>query len=131
MRLWELEAGDGAGPGEGYEGGRAMEYLMEDESDEDDEEEEIDPLPAPQNGRAPPQHIRAPPQQEQEPRRVPGVRVNGRVQQGLARPAPLPRLNGVEPPVQGLQRFLQLAANDEEDEWDSEDEIDGAWEIPD
>ena len=123
MRLWELEAGDGAGPGEGYEGGRAMEY-MEDESDVDEQEPEPELPP-------PPQNVRAPPQLEPANRGVHRIRVNQRVQQGLARPAPLPRLNGVEPPVQGLQRFLQLAVNDEEDEWDSDDDDDdNMWEIP-
>ena len=64
-----------------------------------------------------------------------GVRINARIQQGLVRanriqPAQLRRA-----PVQGLQRFLQMVEDDEEDEWDSDELDEGReenvnWEIP-
>lgn len=52
--------------------------------------------------------------------------------------APAPRLPGGaarRPPVEGLQRFLELVQNDEEDEWDSdelgdESDDDDFWQIP-
>ena len=48
------------------------------------------------------------------------IRGNDRVQQGLARAQRLP---AQVPPMQGLQRFLNMAGNDEEEDWDS-DELD-------
>lgn len=58
-----------------------------------------------------------------------------RIQLGLERlPA---RVQDLAPPMQGLQRFLQLVRDDEEDEWDSDEMGDGddedggdGWEIP-
>ena len=96
------------------------------------------PPPAP---RLRPNDRRQPParaNQQQVPanRRGLGGRINLRVQQGLARPGPMPQfLIERGPPVQGLQRFLQMVENDEEDEWDSDEldeegEDDDRWEIP-
>ena len=62
----------------------------------------------------------APPQQQQQQgqwQAPPGVRVNRRAQQGLVRPAAeVAHVRG-----DGLQRFLRMAADDMEDEWDSDD----------
>ena len=82
------------------------------------------------------------------PRRDVGIQVNEpllaaphanpRVAAGLRRPRdPLQNIAERGPPVQGLQRFLEMVRLDEEDEWDSDemDESDGEgggdrWEIP-
>ena len=116
QRLWELEEGDGMGV-------QREVPIFEDESDEDDPAPAPAPPPAP-----PPPHAPLPFRRNREP--VPIVqppivfppRLNraGRIQAGLERAAPLPR-GGRGPPVQGLQNFLQLAQDDEEDEWDSDE----------
>ena len=87
-------------------------------------------------------------QAPQPPRRNAGIQVNEPalaaprpnpdVAAGLPRPRdPLQNVAERGPPVQGLQRFLEMVRLDEEDEWDSDemDESDGEgggdrWEIP-
>ena len=132
QRLWELEEGDGIDPARF----RPVEDFDEEEGDEDDEDGDHPGLAPPGDALAPPPPpppppAPPPPPQRQQPARR--VRVNPRVQQGLARPRPMPNVLERGPPVQGLQRFLQMVENDEEDEWDS-DELDesddGNWEIP-
>lgn len=140
MRLWELEGGDGGeGVGLGFgggvlHGGQVQEMPpFDDESDSEDDQ--IVPVPPPP--AAPPARGRGP-----APRRN-----AANAQQARARNAP--RQNAVAPPAppvadpaqrrplaQGLQRFLQLVEDDEEDEWDSdefdEDGGDAEWweEVP-
>lgn len=117
QRLWELEEGDG------LDAQRDAPILVE-ESDDDN-----DPGPAPAPPPAPPpppaalpfRHNRPPAPILQPPIVFPG-RLNRaeRIEAGLERAAALPR-GGRGPPVQGLQNFLQLAQDDEEDEWDSDE----------
>lgn len=121
QRLWELEEGDGVR--EAIHVGIQRPAAFDPEDDDmdpgfwarpaDEEEERPQPPPVP---NPPAQAVQA---GRQEPLRAPGVRVNRRIQQGLARPAPLVEPNRGD----GLQRFLQMAAADREDEWDS-DELD-------
>ncbi|KAL8728577.1 MAG: hypothetical protein Q9166_005310 [cf. Caloplaca sp. 2 TL-2023] len=168
MRLWELEAGDGADVGRGFAGG----YESDDNDGQDDNpfadlddvdsEDEAEPLHAP-NAPLPPrnhprrQHVvvRLPPPRIQaaiERRRaVAPVLVNGpdaqqvplrrqaaQAAQALPVNARHPRApRGIEQraPLPGLHRFLELARNDEEDEWDSDelfdesDDDEARWEI--
>lgn len=127
MRLWELEDGDGIGVDrEVVRDAPAPEVEFVD----DRVVPMIDPaelLPgfgaAPPLAPEPPVALQARPLAPQMPAAQRGVRINARVQQGLARPRPAEQIPGRGPPVQGLQRFLQLVENDEEDEWDS-DELD-------
>lgn len=124
MRLWELEEGDGIGVVRAPEA-RAPPVEVEFVEETDDEVNAAPPAPAPPqvpaiarraNGavNALPQAVHDNPN---------GVRVNARIQQGLARPQPILPVQNRGPPVQGLQRFLRMVENDEEDEWDS-DELD-------
>lgn len=85
MRLWELEAGDGADVGQGFAGGVPMAAEAQDE--------------------------------EPPPDRAEDLRLNVFPAQGGQRVQGQPNGNA------GLQRFLQLVQDDEEDEWDS-DEMD-------
>lgn len=117
QRLWELEEGDGL----------VVQHeapMAEDESDDED-----DPAPAPAPPPAPPPpHAALPFRRNREPVPIvqppimfrPRFNRGERIQAGLERAAPLPR-GGRGPPVQGLQNFLQLAQDDEEDEWDSDE----------
>ncbi|MCJ1248272.1 translation termination inhibitor protein itt1 [Trapelia coarctata] len=127
MRLWELEEGDGT------EVDRDVVRDAPAPEVEFVDEEAVHVVdiaePIPVVGAAPPLAPEPPavPQAQllapQLPAAPRGVRVNARVQQGLARPRQADHNPGRGPPVQGLQRFLQLVENDEEDEWDS-DELD-------
>ena len=130
MRLWELEEGDGVDP---HRFRPIENHEPIEDPPEDQEEVLIDfgapPPPAPPAPPPPPPVVR----QQPAPPAANGIRVNARVQQGLARPRPVPNVLERGPPVQGLQRFLQMVENDEEDEWDSDeldDQEEGAWEIP-
>ncbi|KAI9880390.1 MAG: translation termination inhibitor protein itt1 [Pleopsidium flavum] len=145
MRLWELEGGDGGedvglGFGGGpQDGGQVHDVFLpwdEDEHTDTESDEELPlplvlPAPAPPAGRLQPQRGNA------DPRRM-----NAEARNRRRRPAVLGGDGGRAagergPPRQGLQRFLQLVENDEEDGWDS-DELDdddhegagGNWEIP-
>lgn len=70
------------------------------------------PAPAPDPPPPPPEPVRQAPQGR-----------HARIQRGLERlPARAPDHG---PPMQGLQRFLQLVRDDEEDEWDSDEMGDG------
>lgn len=96
MRLWELEGGDDGEFGQAFAGG-GQNVAHDIDSDNDDED---GPLGLPQ----------AP--------MVPAVARNNEP------PAPAPRI----PPAAvaqnngpGLQRFLQMVQNDEEDGWDSDE----------
>ena len=164
MRLWELEAGDGGEVGHGFNGGEVPinfdDESSDDGNDEEEEEEALPPALPPPPARIPNHPRRAARAQAApannrngnrpvEVRRDAGVqvnddqvpaRVNPRAAAGLQRPRdPLPGLVERGPPVQGLQRFLEMVARDEEDEWDS-DEMDeegegegvegDRWEIP-
>ncbi|MCJ1259529.1 translation termination inhibitor protein itt1 [Lignoscripta atroalba] len=131
LRLWELEGGDGADVGLGFAGGAANAgaidiHFQDDDSDDEDVPHPPPVAPAPPRPRAPnpPQQVaanaRRPNQAARGNHNANAVRVNARVQQGLARAQALP---GHGPPVQGLQRFLQLVEVDEEEDWDS-DELD-------
>ncbi|MCJ1311620.1 translation termination inhibitor protein itt1 [Agyrium rufum] len=133
MKLWELEEGDGEGAN------RVVPPVVAAAAPRGQDRPEVivlhvpGPAPAPAPALAhvppppapePPQVRRIPPAPPQVALEVPnGVRVNARVREGLARPRQLPPVRGRGPPVQGLQRFLQLVENDDEDEWDS-DEMD-------
>ncbi|KAI4178492.1 MAG: hypothetical protein LQ346_007430 [Caloplaca aetnensis] len=168
MRLWELEAGDGADVGRGFAGG-----FGDDESDDDGQDdnplEDLDDVDSDDEAELPrapiaplanPRHrrraqnivVRLPPARIQAaiarragaaPAAVDGVG-QGRVaeppvpQPGPANArAPPPPPPGLvrRRPIEGMQRFLDLALNDEEDEWDS-DELDDEgddenfWHIP-
>ncbi|MCJ1472880.1 translation termination inhibitor protein itt1 [Lambiella insularis] len=135
MRLWELEEGDGVGVDR-----RAYERALEEEDENDAREADLE-LPPPESdteaeaeGPAVDAPIIVPiqppapqaPQMNLQP--LNGVRVNARVQQGLARPARREPLQGQG--VQALQRFLQLAELDEEDQWESDGSEDDRWVIP-
>lgn len=167
MRLWELEGGDGGEVGHGFAGGEIpLEFNIDDSSDDDsddEEEEEAPPPPPPPLARipnhprrfaraqqAPPARAqRLPPNRNAAPARR-DIPIAAQVPEPQA-PAPAPRINPRPapplqrlvvaergPPVQGLQRFLEMVRRDEEDEWDSDemDELDedhgegDRWEIP-
>ena len=93
MRLWELEGGEGGEGGEaGGGGGGGANGLV----DYDSEEEEEPPNGGLQRFPAPNQRLVVP----------------------APRPPAAPLVLNDRP---DLQRFLQLAQNDEEDGWDSDD----------
>jgi len=127
MRLWELEEGDGVGVDrEVVRDAPApdVEFVGEEVIHVVDVVEHLpDVGAAPPLAPEPPAVLQPQPLAPQLPAVPRGVRVNARVQQGLARPRPADQNPGRGPPVQGLQRFLRLVENDEEDEWDS-DELD-------
>ena len=95
MRLWELEGGDDGEFGHGFDGGvNGLPVEFDDDEDED-------------NDPPPPVPVAAPP--------VPLAPLARPVAFGPLRPqAPAPRPVRARDP--GLQRFLQMARDDEEDE---------------
>ena len=97
MRLWELEAGDDGEFGQGFAGGVGRIDDLDNDTDSDDDEaaEEIDMRPPP-------------------PALRPAAAAAAPAQRG--QPGAGPDNNGP-----GIQRFLQLVQNDEEDEWDSDE----------
>lgn len=98
MRLWELEGGEDGEFGHGFGGG--VNGLPAELDDEEEDDGEDDPPPAPMPVAAP---------------LVPLVPLARPVAFGPLRPqAPAPRPVRARDP--GLQRFLQMARNDEEDE---------------
>ena len=99
MRLWELEAGDDGEIGHAFGGGAGGRNLPVDIDSDDEDEPFPDPPPGPPRAPLPPM-----------------VRHLARAPQAAANPA-------VRNAGPGLQRFLQMVQNDEEDEWDS-DEMD-------
>ena len=132
MRLWELEEGDEGQGNVRFEGARGWEAAII-------AAEEAEHAGA--QAGAPAEAVEVPPP-------APEVPDNDVVEEGLragmrnlamrdvppapvgrrrARPAGPPDVNG-----NGVQRFVQMAMNDEEDGWDSDelDEDDEAWEIP-
>ena len=134
MRLWELEGGDGDDIGHRFEGGLQLGELPEAESDDDDDLDE--------NIRRPPHPIAIVRQPlENDAPRVQEIRnevqhpahLNQEHQHPIHNPGNLEEANqrqgapaGIEPRAQqngdpGLQRFLQLVRDDEEDEWDSDE----------
>ncbi|KAI4257108.1 MAG: hypothetical protein L6R35_007493, partial [Caloplaca aegaea] len=166
MRLWELEAGDGDDVGRGFAGGIDDVYDAFDGQDDipldnfhhvDNEDEYLIELPRAHH--APPLHpprrrraqkvvIRPPPADVQAAiaRRVAAALDRGNEfgrPVALYEPEPA-NLRAFRPPpglvrrrpLDGLQRFLDLARNDEEDDWDSDDlddeneEGEGFWQIP-
>ncbi|KAL8936551.1 MAG: hypothetical protein Q9216_004873 [Gyalolechia sp. 2 TL-2023] len=164
MRLWELEAGDGDNVGRGFAGG--FDESDDDGQDDNpldalsdvDSEDEAEPLrpppvpPGPQrrNRRAPNIVVRLPPARIQAaierraaaaPVPAHGVRVGPVVPDAqVIQPAPanvqLPPGLGGRRPIDGIQRFLDMARNDEEDAWDSDELVDESdddedfWQIP-
>ena len=117
MRLWVMEEGDGEPDG--------TNPFQEDHDDvadidsEDDNNNQIHFLPE-NNGwdepaLLPPAPI--PPNRNNGP---PNVRFNRRIQQGLLRLGPVDDNNNNNN-RDGLQRFLAMAAADEEDGWDSDE----------
>lgn len=168
MRLWELEAGDGADVGRGFAGGfddgsdddGQDENPLEDLDDSDSEDEaEIPRAPLaplahpPRRRRAHNMVVRLPPARIQAaiarraaaapapadgagPERAPEPRVpQPRPANARAPPPPLGMVG--RRPIEGIRRFVDMALNDQEDEWDSDDlddESDGDedfWQIPD
>ena len=123
MKLWELEEGDGIGverealPQERIPDVPHVEAVVD-----VDVPPPAPPAPGPPLNRPPPQAHGNVPRANAGDNAI-RVRVNARVQQGLARPQPFQPGRNLGVPVQGLQRFLQMVENDEEDEWDS-DELD-------
>ena len=102
MRLWELEAGDGADIGQGFAGGGGG-ILMDDIIEDDDGD---DHAPIIEHGQGMPNDRGA---------------AEGQQQNGNGHG------NGNGNP--GLQHFLQLVRNDAEDEWDSDEmDDDDGWE---
>ena len=155
MRLWELEGGDGGeGVGIGFGGGvmragQVNELVDFDDESDAEEDEQIVPVAVPVPPLPPP----PPPPPPLPARRVGNPpRRNARAARNLQRPRNAPRQDPApvaardvlpvvadpvhrRPLVQGLQRFLQLVENDEEDEWDSDEfDEDGGdaewWEVP-
>lgn len=130
MRLWELEEGDegigeegqGRGRNEIFGGARAAEQaqmfamMLEQEQgqgrDQQQQQQQAQPVPRENRQQPAAQQRRAPERQQapQQARRQPAAQVRRQREP-----------HAVDP---GLQRFLQLAANDEEDGWDS-DEMEG------
>ncbi|MDI1492466.1 MAG: hypothetical protein OHK93_003680 [Ramalina farinacea] len=121
MRLWELEAGDDGEFGQGYGGGRAggvgdFGDGDDDDSDEDDDVqiERLPPVPRPPLRHVPPM-IPAPP-------RAPPVAVAAPADGGGGRGARIrAERNVAVGEAAGLQRFLEMARDDNEDEWDSDE----------
>lgn len=103
MRLWELEGGDDGEFGQGFGGGRGALHLDYDSDDEDEP-----PNGVPQQPGPPP----VPPPNEL-----------------LRHAEPAPPLVAAQNGAPGLQRFLQMAQNDEDDGWDSDemDELEEEW----
>ena len=97
MRLWELEGGDDGEFGQAFGGGRGIGPLVDYDSDDDDE--------------GPPNIM------PQVPVNPPVVRNNAPVAHPPRAPAVVHAQNGGP----GLQRFLQMVVDDEEDEWDSDE----------
>ena len=97
MRLWELEQGDDGNIGHGFGGGvRGVHYDSDDEDDEDDE------LPPP-----PPAPVAA------------QVLVPAPIMRAFGPAPPRPQAPAQRPARErdpGLQRFLRMARDDEEDE---------------
>ena len=111
MRLWELEEGDGADIAPEFDEEEHQDHarpqLLRIPPALQGEELPQRPVPAP-NARQ-----EAPPPPAPEP--VPRGR-RARIQAGLQ------RADIIHPePLQGLQRFLQMARDDVEDEWDSDE----------
>ena len=122
QRLWELEEGDGIDvlrPAElqGPPPPPPPEIVFEDSDDDDGGDQPPAPPPAPN----PPAQAAVRQQWQWQP--PPGIRVNRRVLQGLARPAAPMQQQQQQARGDGLQRFLRMAADDVEDGWDS-DELD-------
>lgn len=118
MRLWELEAGDDGEFGQGYGGGRAGgvgEFGEEDDdydSDEDDVQiERLPPVPGPPIRHLPPIILAA-------PRAPPPVAPPAAAGRGARLRA---ERNVAVGEAAGLQRFLEMARDDNEDEWDSDE----------
>ena len=121
MRLWELEAGDDGEIGQGFGGGNPGIPSDDDDddvddSDDDDIELEINVVPAPPEVRPPPVRppdvvVRLPP-----PARPGGLQAADppRARQGGG--GAVQNQNGA-----GLHRFIQMAQNDEENDWDSDE----------
>lgn len=106
MRLWELEGGDGGEVGHGFGGGvNGLPWDLDD--DDDDDDLALVPVVAPLVQPAPHGHF-APP----------GVLapVGPLVPFGPPRPPPAPANRPVRERDPGLQRFLRMAHDDEEDE---------------
>ena len=99
MRLWELEGGDDGDFGQAFGGGRGNAPLVDDESDDDE----------------PPNAM------PQVPVNPPAARNNAHVARAARAQPVVPAQNGGP----GLQRFLQMVVNDEEDEWDSDEMEEG------
>ncbi|MCJ1341097.1 translation termination inhibitor protein itt1 [Bachmanniomyces sp. S44760] len=146
QRLWELEGGDDM-VWDRNEGPVDHEAVLEFEHQREHGElvlvEFVNGRPqqnvqVPENRRRLGRHARAAREREAAARggRIPpppGVRVNPRRMAGLVRPPPV----APQPPAggrvnEGLQLFLDMARNDAEDGWDSEEEFgeDEAWRIP-
>ena len=107
MKLWELEEGDG-------EGARGVPVRAPPADHRRAAADVVVQLHRPQRAPVP---VRA-------PSPPPAVRVNPRIRQGLARPRPvggLPEQARGYPPMQGLQRFLQMVEDDNEEDWDSDE----------
>ena len=113
QRLWELELGDGVGVERGAGGIPLVQLDPADLESDDEGEAEAAPLPPP----APNPPAQAGGRGEERWQAPPGIRVPRRVQQGLVRAAAPIQQNRDD----GLQRFLRMAAEDIEDEWDSDD----------
>ena len=123
MRLWELEAGDDGEFGQGYGGGRAGgvgdfgDGDDDDDSDDDDDDVQIERLPpvlGPPMRYVPPM-VRAPP-------RAPPVAAAAPAAAGPGRGARIrAERNIAVGEAAGLQRFLEMARDDNEDEWDSDE----------
>ncbi|KAF6241383.1 hypothetical protein HO173_000093 [Letharia columbiana] len=102
MRLWELERGDDGEFGLGFGGGLdGLPFDVDDDEDEDD-----DPAPVPVAAVA--------------AQFVPLAPLAPPVPFGPPRPQP-PAIRPARGRDPGLQRFLMMARDDEEDEWDSDD----------
>ena len=148
MRLWELESGDGEGVVNNWQGAQE---LIEDSDDEADDDEGIPEAVAPPQVEPQPEPPRP---VEVAPVVVQPDNANAHAQ---ARPAPIARVRLPGPPQVGgrvrrendnvledfrvrpraelddaaLQRFLRLAHDDQEDEWDSDEMEDDAGELGD
>ncbi|KAL8969645.1 MAG: hypothetical protein Q9197_004225 [Variospora fuerteventurae] len=152
MRLWELEAGDGDDVGRGFAGGiddvdhafdGQDDIPLDDFHDVDNEDEYLIELPRAHH--APPLH--PPPDVRAAIARRAAAALDRGNEFGrpvaLLEPEPA-NLRAFRPPpglvrrrpLDGLQRFLDLARNDEEDDWDSDDlddeieEGEDFWQIP-